>query len=118
MRTLLTVFVATTLSFSLLAQGPPPGGGGKGGGKAAPKNLKILTADNYRANMQAFTAALGVMCDFCHEMDRSVDSKPQKETARMMLTMVKDINGKFPDGKEHVTCYTCHRGSNKPATAP
>lgn len=124
MRTLLTVFVATTLSFSLslLAQGPP--GGGKGGGKGgAPKNLKILSADAnspdyYRPKMQAFAAALGVMCDFCHEMDRSVDSKPQKETARMMIKMVSEINGKFGDAKEHVTCYTCHRGSNKPATAP
>jgi Photosynthetic reaction centre cytochrome C subunit len=125
MRTLLLVFVATTLSFSLVAQ-PPAGGGGKGGGggaKAAPKNLKILSADAnspdyYRTKMPIIAAALGVMCDFCHEMDRSVDSKPQKETARMMIKMVGEINGKFGDAKEHVTCYTCHRGSNKPATAP
>jgi hypothetical protein len=122
MRTLLTVFVATTLSLSLMAQAPP--GGGKGGGKGgAPKNLKVLSADQnspdyYRPKMQAFAAALGVMCDFCHEMDRSDDAKPTKTTARMMISMVKEINGKFPDGKEHVSCYTCHRGSNKPAIAP
>ncbi|HEY4362716.1 MAG TPA: c-type cytochrome [Bryobacteraceae bacterium] len=120
MRTLLTVFVATTLSFSLFAQAPP---GGKGGAKAAPKNLKILSADAnspdyYRTKMQQFTAALGVMCDFCHEMDRSVDTKMPKETARMMIKMVGDINKNFGDGKEHVTCFTCHRGSTKPATAP
>jgi len=125
MRTLLTVFVATTLSFSLVAQ-PPAGGGGKGGGggaKAAPKNLKILSADAnspdyYRNKMQTFTAALGVMCDACHDMDRSLDTKPQKETARMMIKMVAEVNKNFGDGKEHVTCYTCHRGSTKPATAP
>ena len=74
--------------------------------------------DFYRTKMATFTAALGVMCDYCHEMDRSVDSKPQKEMARMMISMVKDINSKFPDGKEHVACFTCHRGAEKPLLAP
>jgi hypothetical protein len=35
-----------------------------------------------------------------------------------MITMARDINGKFPDGKQHVRCYTCHRGSTEPATEP
>jgi hypothetical protein len=35
-----------------------------------------------------------------------------------MFAMVKDINAKFPDGKAHVTCYTCHRGAEMPLTAP
>jgi hypothetical protein len=35
-----------------------------------------------------------------------------------MFAMVKDLNGKFPDGKAHVTCYTCHRGAEMPLTAP
>jgi hypothetical protein len=29
--------------------------------------------------------------------------------------MVDDINSKFPDGKAHVSCYTCHRGAIEPA---
>jgi Photosynthetic reaction centre cytochrome C subunit len=35
-----------------------------------------------------------------------------------MISMAKDINAKFPDGKTHVTCYTCHRGATEPAMAP
>jgi len=31
---------------------------------------------------------------------------------------VRAINGTFGDGKEHVTCYTCHRGSPTPLTEP
>jgi hypothetical protein len=38
--------------------------------------------------------------------------------ARMMIVMTREINAKFPDGKEHVTCFTCHRGSEHPKTAP
>ena len=94
------------------------GKGGKGGPKAPPKNLKILSPDNFMDAMRSFTQALGVQCDFCHEQDRSSDAKPQKVTARMMLEMTREINGKFPDGQQHVRCYTCHRGSNKPLTEP
>src|SRR5579872_6744146 len=120
MRTLLTVICATAISFGVMIAQPPPGGG-KGGAKAPPKNLKILTPENYMDNMRAFVPALGLadkgQCNFCHEMDRSSDAKMEKVMARMMIGMVKDINSKFPDGKEHVTCYTCHRGSTMPLTA-
>jgi len=122
MRTLVPLFIATAVSlasFALVAQGPP--GGGKGGGKAPPKNLKILTPENYRAAMTSFEVALGVMdCNFCHDAaaGKDSDANPKKVKARMMLMMVADINKSFGDGKEHVTCYTCHRGANAPLTAP
>ena len=45
------------------------------------------------------------------------DANPKKLKARMMISMVMDINKQFGDGKEHVTCYTCHRGSTMPLTA-
>lgn len=120
MRTLVPVFLAVTLSFGVMVA-QDKGGGGKGGAKAPPKNLKVLDPANFMDTMRTFVPALGLAdkggCNFCHEMDRSLDSKPEKVTARMMITMVKDINSKFPDGKEHVTCYTCHRGSTMPLTA-
>ncbi|HLK22822.1 MAG TPA: c-type cytochrome [Bryobacteraceae bacterium] len=86
----------------------------------APKNLKILPADeNLIPTMKAFSAALGQKCDFCHVPgDFASDEKHHKEVARHMINLAKDINGKFPDGKMHVTCYTCHRGSTTPATEP
>ena len=71
------------------------------------------------ANMRLAVAGLGVMCNDCHvATDRSSDEKEMKVTARMMFQMVNDINAKFPDGKAHVTCYTCHRGTRTPLTAP
>jgi hypothetical protein len=104
-------------------------GGGKGGGKVAPftaggaavvsaSNLKVLTAQNVEITMQSITFALGVGCTFCHDIeDLSLDTKPKKLKARMMLEMVRDINAKFGDGKTHVTCWTCHHASTEPQVA-
>ena len=70
--------------------------------------------------MQTFPAALGVEnqggCNFCHEADRSLDTKPEKLKARQMIELVAEINAKFGDGKVHVTCWTCHLGSTMPET--
>ena len=113
MRIILSLLLAASLS--LFAQD----GKQKGGAKAAPKNLQILTPETYRAAMQSFTAALGVQCTFCHvQGDFAADDKEQKKTARMMLTMSRAINANWTDGKQHVRCYTCHRGSNTPLTEP
>ena len=42
--------------------------------------------------MRMATQGLGVQCVFCHVDDRSSDEKQQKVTARMMFSMLKDIN--------------------------
>jgi hypothetical protein len=116
MRIFLSVFAATAcLALALFAQAPQGKGGGKGG---PPKNLKILTPENFFPAMQSFTMALGVMCDHCHVQDRSSDENPKKDIARMMIGMTREINAKFPDGKTHVRCYTCHRGDVHPKTEP
>jgi len=90
-------------------------------GNYVPKNLKVLTPETYMAQMQTFPVALGVEsqggCNFCHEADRSLDTKPTKVKARQMIELVADINAKFGDGKVHVTCWTCHLGSTKPEIA-
>jgi len=100
-----------------LAQGPPAGGPPRQ--MPAPKNLKLLEPQQVMPYMQAFQAALGKKCDFCHvEGDFASDDNPHKQTARMMISMTREINAKFPDGKMHVSCYTCHRGAEEPATHP
>ncbi|MCG3776032.1 MAG: Cytochrome c-554 [Nitrospira sp.] len=102
------------------AAGKGGGGGGKGIQAAAVSsyNLKVLTTENVEITMQNITLALGVGCTNCHELsDLSLDTKPPKVKARMMLEMVRDINAKFGDGKTHVTCWTCHRASTKPQLA-
>lgn len=105
------------LAGAALAQAPE--GPHPGGQMPAPKNLKLLEPANLMPAMRAFSAALGVKCEYCHvEGNFASDDNPHKETARMMIVLARDINGKFPDGKRHVTCYTCHRGATEPATAP
>jgi hypothetical protein len=86
------------------------------------KNLKVLAGADVAAIMPTFVRDLGLLeegtCSFCHVPDRSSDEKMTKVIARNMLLMVKEINAKFPDGKQHVTCFTCHRGNRKPLMVP
>ena len=93
-------------------KGPPP----------EPKNLKIMTGasrEQVITTMRAFRTALGVECSHCHvQGDFASDDNPKKEIARHMMTMSREINAKFDDGKRHVSCYTCHRGQVTPALAP
>ena len=89
--------------------------------RPAPKNLKVLKVPpaDIRATMQSYRLALGVQCEFCHvKGDFASDENPKKDIARRMIVLVQDVNAKFPDGKEHVTCYTCHRGDQEPKMAP
>ncbi len=110
--------LSTVLCVALVAQDTPPPPK-KGGGGMTHKNLKILKDDEVGPAMRSYTIALGVRCDNCHVQDRASDENPKKDIARGMIAMVHDINTKsFTDGKEHVTCYTCHRGAAMPLTAP
>ena len=85
-----------------------------------PKNLKVLPADaNIRQVMAGFTASLGVNCMYCHvQGDFASDDNPKKEIARGMMRMLGEVNSRFPDGKQHVGCWTCHRGSTEPEMSP
>jgi hypothetical protein len=98
--------------------------------------------------MRNFTTGLGVQCTFCHVQDRASDEKPEKQIARKMIQMTAAINDQFlkdlpetshgehaetpaatpaparqpppPDAPNmsRVNCYTCHRGTSHPLTAP
>ena len=102
------LFIFTSSGISLLAQGAA----------ATPKNLQILKPEEIRTAMGAATVGLGVQCTECHVTDRSSDEKPTKLIARKMFAMTQEINNRFPDGKAHVSCYTCHRGQKEPLMAP
>ena len=105
----------------LLAQ-PPADGKKKGGPPRPPQNLKVLKvpagdATFIRTTMGEYRTALGVQCQHCHVQGNfASDDNPKKEMARHMITMTEEINAKFPDGKVHVTCFTCHRGGVMPET--
>jgi len=121
---------ASTLTVAAAGGAAPGGGGkggggkggGKGGGGGGGKNVQVLQGADLPATMQSFVQALGLLdkgtCAYCHVEDRSSDAKIQKQTARRMIIMMRAINGTFGDGKQHVTCYTCHRGNPTPLTEP
>jgi photosynthetic reaction center cytochrome c subunit len=95
------------------------------------KNLQVfpqtITRDQLISNMKLFSQSLGVRCTFCHvgeegrplsTFDFASDAKEHKVRAREMLRMAHRINTEDFDGEMKVTCFTCHRGSTKPLTAP
>jgi len=46
------------------------------------------------------------------------DDKPAKKTARQMITMTLEINKNAFGGRMQVSCYSCHRGSERPVAVP
>jgi hypothetical protein len=123
MRTLIAAILITL--FPLCAQDAADKQDKQEKGKRAPavptnlKILKVTTGAEVGQIMRTFTAGLGVQCNFCHvQGNNASDDNPKKEVARKMIVMVQQINANFPDGKMHVSCYTCHRGEAEPKTAP
>ena len=96
-----------------------------------PTNLKVLPKDislaQLRRVMTGFRDDLGVTCSYCHaespqtgDLDFASDEKPAKQTSRLMLRMLNDINNKYLPGNGDqrystpVTCGTCHQGESTP----
>ena len=78
--------------------------------------LKGLPSDRLMKVMFAFKSSLGVDCTYCHIKDQfEKDDKPTKQTARKMIQLVRDTNAKLGT-TNRVTCFTCHRGSTRPAS--
>lgn len=81
--------------------------------------LKGMPADDMLKVMDIMSASLGVKCNFCHATEQyEKDDKKEKETARKMIKMVFEINKNNFDGKLEVTCSSCHRGEEHPASFP
>jgi hypothetical protein len=77
---------------------------------------KSLTKAEVKKIMKQWTRALGVECEFCHDMDDMAKDSAHKKVARKMVRMVSDLNDKQLKGfKEKVSCMTCHRGKKEPA---
>ena len=123
---LLSITLIGTLgaTATLSAQAPVPQ-------KVEGPNVKVLTglyAQPFQDEMNFIVQGLGVNCNTCHVRGNfASEEKPLKQTARRMLELTKMINAQFfPDHKPkdgesvlgRVTCYTCHKGEQKPATPP
>ena len=102
---------------------------------ANPQNLKVLPDDISSAKlgdtMKSFAMGLGVRCETCHmgepntpleTFDFESDEKDMKRKARVMITMVQEINGNLVAElndienaqRVEVRCVTCHRGLPQP----
>lgn len=96
-----------------------------------PTNLRVLpkdsTATDIKSLMERYNAELGVSCDYCHVEDPKTqrlnyvsDDNPTKQTARVMISMLNDINTKYLaqlDDQKYavlVSCGNCHRGRTDP----
>lgn len=50
--------------------------------------------------------------------DRFAEDVPRKQTARAMILMVNALNKNSFGGKRALTCYSCHRGAERPKVIP
>jgi photosynthetic reaction center cytochrome c subunit len=112
-------------------------GGGLSSGQTAPpekpqlaeeafKNIQVLRGipvDDFMGTMGVMSAALGFDCSECHtgagtdRVDWAYDT-PRKLISRRMVTMVTTINHDNFNGRQMVTCWSCHRGRDRPAVTP
>ena len=84
--------------------------------------LKGLTVDDFLGAMGVMAGALAYDCSNCHPgagfdgVDWVSDKLPTKVIARRMVEMVATINKANFNSAQKVTCWTCHRGQENPAT--
>jgi len=86
--------------------------------------LKGIPVDQFLGTMGFFSASLGMTCTDCHVPESggswekySVDTE-LKRTTRKMLAMVSALNRTYFAGQREVTCYSCHRGADRPRVTP
>jgi photosynthetic reaction center cytochrome c subunit len=113
------VVTAVTLRGQAPAQRPPLA-------EEVFKNVQVLRGipvNEFMGTMGIFSAALGMSCEDCH---RSGDSSwanyatesPRKQMARSMVTMMAAINTQHFGGRQVITCFSCHRGADRPKPTP
>ena len=126
MKTKLLILVTVGAFLVVSAQAPPktalPG-------ETADQHFKNVTVlkgipvDEFMGEMGLFSAALSFCCKDCHtgagtSNPKWEDDPPRKVIARRMAQMVSNINKENFNGRQVVTCWTCHRGSPSPAITP
>ena len=91
------------------------------------KNVQVLRGiplTQFMETMGFFAASLSLNCTDCHigesasNWARYADDTPIKQTARRMVVMMNQINKADFGGARMVTCYTCHRGVQRPEITP
>ncbi len=109
----------------------PTGSPWQPGAHFPPINLQVLPKDisenELHRVMKQFRDELGVTCGYCHaqnpqtqKLDFASDDNPTKQTARLMISMLSEINEKYLTRlgdrrySVSVTCGSCHQGQSTP----
>jgi len=91
------------------------------------KNVRVLRGipvKEFMDTMGFFAASLSLNCSDCHSQASAsswanyADDTPLKQATLRMILMVNAINRANFAGAPAVTCYTCHRGSQRPKVIP
>lgn len=91
------------------------------------KNIQVLTdlkdepVSQLYSAMQFMAGSLSVSCNYCHVSQHGPfdsDAKKTKQIAREMIKMTRAINTESFEGRQVVTCNTCHQGSPHPKAVP
>jgi photosynthetic reaction center cytochrome c subunit len=86
--------------------------------------LKGIPVKEFMGTMGMFSASLGLNCTDCHVEEaggnwaRYADDTELKRTTRRMMAMVDSLNKSMFGGRRLVSCYSCHRGTNRPRVIP
>ena len=85
--------------------------------------LKGIPVKEFMNTMGFFSAATNLNCVDCHSPQSedlagyAIDT-PLKQTTRKMITMVDTLNKANFGGQRRVTCFTCHRATDRPEAIP
>ena len=88
------------------------------------EELRGIPVKEFMETMGFFAASLSLNCTDCHgeasgsSWARYADDTPLKTTTRRMIRMVNALNKANFGGAPVVTCFTCHRGSQRPKAVP
>jgi len=116
------ISVVCVIGIALAASGPQAGSALKPQmSQEVFKNVQVLTGipvDEFMGTMGLFSAALSMCCGECHDNEHWEADTPRKRTARKMAQMVQSINKTNFNGRQVVTCWTCHRNRDRPVVTP
>lgn len=124
---LITCVAGTTVVRGQGGAAAPPAAGQTLLAEQAFKDVQVLRgipAKEFMETMGFFAASLSLNCSDCHgeasgaSWARYADDTPLKTTSRRMVLMVNALNRANFSGAPAVTCYTCHRGAQRPKAIP
>jgi hypothetical protein len=80
--------------------------------------FKGLPAEDLIPAMEFMAASMKWECKDCHDPADYSKETHAIETTRQMILLQRDINEKWFNGRQEVTCMTCHDGAEHPSNMP